>query len=115
MSTELTIAKHYFDLSNNSDFESIAKLFDENSTFCTRNLEYFIGVENIIIMQRAHHGLYQKLKWTVNSVTEIKSGVICFDFSFEGVNQIGEVVKAVGLEYVIIKDGKIRHIDVKGR
>ena len=115
MSTELAIAKHYFDLSNKSDFENITKLFNDNSTFCTRNCEYFMGTENIMTMQRAHHGLYKKLKWTVNSVTEIKPGVICFDFSFEGINQNEELVKADGLEYVLIQDEKIQHVDVRSK
>ena len=115
MSKELALATHYFDLSNKSDFDNIAKLFDENSTFCTRNLEYFIGSTQIMQMQRVHHGLYKKLNWAVNTVQEIKPGVICFNFSFEGITQTDELVQMAGVEYVIIQDGKIRHIDVRGK
>lgn len=115
MSKELTLAKHYFDLSNQSDFEKITELFDENSTFCTRNNEYFIGAENIMQMQRAHHGLFKELNWAVNDIEEIKSGVICFDFGFEGITQTDELVEMTGIEVVIIQDGKIRHIDVRSK
>jgi hypothetical protein len=45
MSKELALAMHYFDLSNKSKFLSIEQLFDNDSTFCTRNLEYFVGVK----------------------------------------------------------------------
>ena len=71
---ELALAKHYFDLSNDSDFSKITDLFDNNSTFCTRNLDYFIGVDNIMVMQRMHHGSYKKLHWAVTRVDEVKSG-----------------------------------------
>lgn len=115
MSKELTLAKHYFELSNQSDFENITELFDESSTFCTRNNEYFIGAENIMRMQRLHHGLYKKLNWSVNDVEEVKPGVICFDFSFEGMTQTDELVQITGIEVVIIQDGIIRHIDVRSK
>ena len=115
MSKELELAKYYFDLSNDSDFSKIEVLFDNNSTFCTRNLEYFVGVENIILMQRAHHGLYKKLNWAVTTIDELKPGVIRFEFDFKAINQKDESVQFSGIEYVIIRDGIIRHIDVRSK
>lgn len=113
MSKELELAKYYFDLSNTSSFTEIATLFDEKSTFCTRNLDYFIGVKNIMPMQKAHHSSYQKLHWEVTTVEEVKPGVIRFDFDFSGLNKANELIQFSGIEYVVIRDGIIRHIDIR--
>lgn len=113
MSTALSLANYYFELSNQSDFETITGMFDGDSTFCARDFKFYLGVENIMAMQRAHHGSYQQLKWTVNQVKELKSGVVRFDFSFEGINLAGETISMSGIEHVIIRSGKIRHIDVR--
>ena len=112
MSNALELAKHYFDLSNTSNFIEIEKLFVENTTFCARSGEYFLGRDDIMVMQKAHHGCYQQLKWHVNALHELKPGIICFDFSFEGVKQNGEQTNMSGIEYLIIQNDKIRHIDV---
>lgn len=113
MSAELELAKHYFELSNQSDFAKITPMFDQNSTFCSRNSEYFIGVDDIMTMQRGHHGSYEKLHWAVNQVTEEKTGVIRFDFDFTATTLQGELVNFSGIEYVIIRNGIIRHIEVR--
>lgn len=115
MSQALELATLYFELSNQSDFVQIASMFDQNSTFCTRSSEYFIGVDDIMSMQKAHHGSYQKLHWQVLKVKEEKPGVICFDFQFEATKLDGESVSFAGVEYVIIQNGKIRHIDVRSK
>ncbi|MCK5893969.1 MAG: hypothetical protein KAG53_06065 [Endozoicomonadaceae bacterium] len=115
MSKELDLAKRYFDLSNESDFSSIENLFTEDSTFCSRNIEYFIGVESIMDMQRAHHGSFKQLNWIVNTVSEIQPGVVCFDFDFDGLSQSNKPVSMTGLEYVIVKNNKILHIDVRNK
>lgn len=115
MSKELEVAKHYFELSNQSDFEGITPLFDQSSTFCNKNSEYFIGVDAIMTMQKAHHGSYQALHWLVEKVEEQKPGVICFDFQFTATTLNGEQIKFAGVEYVIVQNGKIRHIDVRSK
>lgn len=115
MSKELDLAKRYFYLSNESDFFNIENLFNEDSTFCSRNIEYFVGVESIMSMQRAHHGSFKQLNWMVNTVSEIKLGVIFFDFNFEGINQSNQQVSMTGIEYVIVKNNKILHIDVRNK
>lgn len=113
MSKALELAKYYFNLSNQSDFSKIEVLFDDNSTFCTPNLDYFIGVDNIMLMQRKNHGSYKKLNWEVTMVEEVKSGVIRFEFNFKGVNQNDESIQFSGIEYVIVRNNIIRHIDVQ--
>jgi hypothetical protein len=113
MSKALQLAKYYFELSNKSDFVNIEKLSDNNSTFCNRNLEYFIGVTDIMTMQKQHHSLYRKLHWTVNKVKELKDGVILFEFDFDAITQKNEKLMYSGREYLVIREGVIRHIDIR--
>jgi len=109
----LELAKYYFELSNNSDFEEITKLFDERSTFRSAKGELFLGVDDIMAMQRIHHGLFIKPNWIVNKVSESKPGVIRFDFDFSGETHSGDVVEYSGIEDVVIYKGKIQHIQVE--
>ena len=113
MSKELQLAQDYFELSNVSDFTNIEKLFDENSTFRARNAEFFIGVKDIMAMQKAHHSSYQELFWQVIKIKQLKRNVINVEFEFKGVNQTGEYINFLGTEHIIIRSGIIRHIDVR--
>lgn len=112
MTPALELARHYFELSNLSDFDRIAPLFDAKSTFRTRSGDYFIGVDDIMAMQKSHHGSYKKLHWQVTQVEEVKLGVVRFEFDFKAETHSGEHLEFSGIEYVLITDGKIRHIDV---
>ena len=111
--TPLEIARHYFELSNDSNFAEISKLFHDGSTVRSGKGELFLGVENIMAMQRAHHGNFARLEWSVKSVTEVKPGIIHFVFDFNGETQSGEQVEYSGLEDVIVFAGKIQHIQVE--
>ena len=111
--TSIEIAKHYFDLSNDSDFDRIKLMFGESSTYRSGSGDLFLGVKDIMAMQRDYHGSFKVLKWRVNNVDEIKPGIILLDFDFKGETHEGQGVKYSGLEYVIIFDGKIQHIDVR--
>ncbi|BBM03097.1 hypothetical protein [Microbulbifer sp. GL-2] len=115
MSKALELAKYYFDLSNQSDFSEIEKIFDQSSTFCARDGVIYLGVQDIMAMQRLHHGSYSTLKWIVNEVEEVKPGIIRFDFDFEGTTQGGESVRMSGVEFVVVDRGIIRHIDVRSQ
>ncbi|WP_444901768.1 hypothetical protein ACJJIG_22120 [Microbulbifer sp. SSSA007] len=115
MSEALELAKYYFDLSNQSNFVEIENLFDESSTFCARDGALYLGVKDIMVMQRVHHGSYSKLEWIVNKVEEVKPCIIRFDFDFEGTTQEGETAKMSGVEFVIVDRGIIRHIDVRSQ
>ena len=108
----IEIAQHYFDLSNESDFERIQLLFSESTTYRSGNGELFLGVKDIMVMQKSYHGLFDRLNWQVNSIDEIKPGIILIDFNFEGNSKLGEKVEYSGLESIIIYGGKIQHIDV---
>ncbi|WP_281558308.1 hypothetical protein [Thalassomonas sp. RHCl1] len=109
----LDIAIRYFKLSNESDFDEITKMFCEHSTFYSAKHELFLGVNDIMAMQRVHHGSYKQLQWKVKSVEEVKPGIIHFDFDFEGETQAGERIEYSGLEDVVIHAGKIQHIHVR--
>ena len=111
--TSIEKAKQYFDLSNDSDFDRIKSMFTDNSTYCSGSGELYLGVKDIIAMQRSYHGCFKSLKWQVNNVNKIKPGIILFEFDFKGQTQEGEDVGYSGFEYIIIYDGIIQHIDVR--
>ena len=113
--TAIKIGQHYFDLSNESDFESIQLLFSKSITYRSGSGELFIGVPDIIAMQRQYHGSFESLLWQVNTTNEIKPGIIQLDFSFSGISKSAEKVSYSGLETIIIYQGKIQHIDVYRR
>ncbi|WP_330925504.1 hypothetical protein [Candidatus Sororendozoicomonas aggregata] len=109
----LEIAEYYFKLSNDSNFEEITRLFCESATFRSGKGELFLGVTDIMSMQRQHHGMFTQLQWKVSSVTEIKPGIIHFTFDFAGKTHEGERVEYSGLEDVVIYQGKIQHVQVR--
>ena len=109
----LDIAKHYFALSNDSNLDAITRLFFESSTYRAGNGDLFLGVTDIMTLQRQYHASFAKLAWRVAGVTETRPGIIHFEFDFEGTTHNGEQVRYAGLEDVIIfKDG-IQHIHVQ--
>ena len=110
--TAIEIAQHYFDLSNESDFDHIELMFTQTTTYRSGKGELFLGAEDIMTMQRSYHDSFQTLKWQINSINEIKPGIIIIDFSFSGVTNSGEKLKYSGLESIVIYHEKIQHIDV---
>lgn len=113
--TNLEIAKHYFELSNQSDFANISTLFTPATTYSSQNTGLYLGKDDIIAMQKSFHGKFSSLKWRVNSVEEVKPGIILFDYDFSAETPDGEQIKSSGLEYVIIHDGKIQHIEIRNK
>ena len=111
--TPIELAKHYFDMSNECDFDGIKSVFTESSTYCSGTGELFVGVKDILVMQRAYHGSFKTLNWQVNHADEIKPGIIVIDFEFQGKSLAEENVEYSGTEYIIVHDGKIQHIDVR--
>ena len=111
--TALELAKYYFDLSNDSDFAKISELFNSSTTFCNAKNDFFLGRDDIMLMQRKHHGMYKQLHWHVDSVEETKPNIISFVFTFSGELLHGEPVSYKGEETLIIHEQKIQHIQVK--
>ena len=115
MNGALRIAKLYFGLSNKSDFDGIAKLFTETTTYSSQTTGIYLGRDDILAMQQAFHGKFTSLHWQVNSVEEVKPGIILFDYDFVGTLPSGEKIKSSGLEYVIVYEGKIQHIEIRNK
>jgi hypothetical protein len=113
--TALQIAKQYFDLSNKSDFENIAELFTDSTTYSSQNTGIYLGADSIIEMQKQFHGQFSSLHWQVNSVEEVKPNIVCFDYTFIGTKLNDELVKSSGIEYVIVKGGKIIHVEIRNK
>ncbi len=111
----VAIAKKYFRLSNQSDFDGIGKLLSDSTKYSSQNTGVFIGKDDIITMQKNFHSKFSSLSWKVNSVEEVKPGVVLFDYSFEAKTKDEEVVKSEGLEYVIVHNNKIQHIEIKSK
>ena len=106
------VAKKYFDLSNDSNFSEIAKLFTDTTVYTSQNTGEYIGADDIITMQKAFHGKFIKLNWTVNSINEINRSVYLFDYSFKGVKKDGDEMTSNGLEYITVKNKKIERVEI---
>jgi len=115
MTKALETAQHYFDLSNKSDFAQIAKLFTDTTTYSSQTTGVYLGRDDIIAMQRAFHGKFTSLHWKVNSVEEVKPGIVLFDYDFIGELPNGERIESSGLEYVIVAGGKIQHVEIRSK
>lgn len=109
---DLEMAKLYFELSNESDFDNIEELFTDTTVYISQNTGEYIGKKDILAMQKKFHGQFSSLNWNVNSVKEIKPGVILFDFDFVGEKLNGETIKTSGQEYVTVQNGKIQNIEI---
>ncbi len=109
----LEVAQHYFDLSNESNFDEIKKLFSDTTTYSSQNTGIYLGVDSIIEMQKQFHAQFKNLHWHVNSVEEVKPGVILFDYTFKATSISGEAVEALGIEYVVVDGGKIVHVEIR--
>jgi ketosteroid isomerase-like protein len=63
--TPTQLTKHYFEVSNKSDFTEIEKLFTENATYSSQNTGLYLGIDDIVDMQRNFHRSFEKLEWKV--------------------------------------------------
>jgi hypothetical protein len=114
-SKEVETAKLYFEASNRSDMKSIASLMTPTTTYSSVRQGLFLGVDQIIEMQTAFHASFETLSWKVKSVDEIRPGVIYFDFVLQ-TKKSGEEMKEIsGDEYVLVKDGKLQHVEVRNK
>jgi len=115
MSDALKIAQHYFDASNKSDFAAIERLFTDTTTYSSATTGMYLGKADIMTMQRTFHGKFSKLHWKMNSAEEIKPSMVQLDYNFTGTLSNDEVVTSSGLEYVIVYEGKIQHIEIRNK
>jgi hypothetical protein len=109
------IALLYFDLSNKSDFKGIEALLTDTTTYSSQATGLYLGRKDIVTMQRHFHGSFSSLHWNINSIVELKSGIVLIDYSFVGKKPDGHTISSSGLEYVIAYDGKIQHIEIRNK
>jgi len=115
MTEALEIARRYFELSNQSKIDQIEKLLVESSTYSSQNSGIFLGATNIVTMQRRFHSSFKNLHWQILSVEEVSPGIVLFNFVLKGNKKSGETINVEGLEYVIVFNGKIQHIEVRNK
>ncbi len=115
MSEAVKIAQKYFALSNKSNMDAIEKMFRPSTTYSSQNTGVFLGVEQILEMQRSFHASFKELKWDILSVEEERPGVVKFDFTLIGEKNNGAKVSISGIEYLIIYDGMIQHVEVRNK
>lgn len=113
MSDAVELAERYFALSNAGRLDEIETMFTPSSTYSSANTGVFLGVEQIMGMQRAFFSSFKEMGWVLHSVEEVRQGVVLFDFTFTGVTNDGESVNRPGLEYVIVYDRKLQHVEVR--
>lgn len=111
----LEIAQLYFDLSNKSDFEGIAKLMTPETHYKSETTGEFQGVDAILDMQKVFHGRFSELHWKVNSVNQIDEDTVCFDYDFAGTKDAGEQIVSTGLEYITVQNQKIISVEIKSK
>lgn len=109
------IAHQYFEASNKSDFRQIEALMEERTTYSSQNTGIYLGTPSIIKMQEQFHGQFSALNWNMDSVEEIKPGIIRIDYTFTGTKNDGEQIESSGVEYVVVKNDKIIHIEVRNK
>ena len=115
MSGAVKLAEHYFALSNAGKLDEIETLFTPSSTYSSANAGVFLGAEQIIGMQRTFFSSFKKMGWDVHNVEEVRPGVVLFDFTFSGVTNDDENINRPGLEYVIVYNDKLQHVEVRNK
>ena len=113
MTDAVQLAEHYFDLSNKGKLTEIKELFTSSSTYSSANMDVYLGADQIMDMQAKFFAGFDTMGWYVNSVKEVKPGIVLFDFTFTGRTLDGEVVQRSGREYVVIHNRRIQHIEVR--
>lgn len=115
MTDAVQLAKHYFDLSNEGKLTEIKELFTSSSTYSSANMDVYLGADQIMNMQTKFFAGFDTMGWYVNSVKEVKPGIVLFDFTFTGKTLDGESIQRSGREYVVVYNGKIQHIEVRNK
>ena len=115
MSDAVKLAKYYFNLSNQRNLSEIESLLTPSSTYSSVNTGVFLGVDQIVEMQKQFFDSFDTMGWDIQRVEEVRPGVVLFEFTFSGVTHDGEEVHRPGLEYVIVHNQKIQHVEVRNK
>lgn len=114
MST-IDIAQKYFDLSNDRDLEGISELLTPTTTYSSENVGVLLGKKQIMEMKHTFYGSFKEMHWDIKSMSEEKPGVVRFEFTFIGTTVDDEKIVRPGIEYVIVVDGKLQHVEVRNK
>ena len=115
MTEAVQLAKHYFDLSNEGKLAEIRALFTPSSTYSSAFTGVYLGADEILEMQTKFFEGFETMRWDVDSVEEVKPGIVLFGFTFSGKTLEGEMVNRPGQEYVVVYNGKLQHVEVRDR
>lgn len=111
----LTTAKEYFRLSNSRDMEGIADLFADDATYSSDNTGLFFGKKDIMGMVVNFFNSFPELSWVVHSIEERTPYIVELNFTCLAKDEKGASTERQGVESLIIRDGKIRHVEVRNR
>ena len=107
-------ATYYFEVSNKSDFTEIEKLFTDSSTYSSQNTGLYLWRDSIIAMQKIFHTSFDKLVWNIESIEEEKEWIVKVVFTFRG-EKDKKTISFSGVEYVVVYQWKIQHIDIRNK
>lgn len=109
----MSVAKSYFQLSNEQNFEGIKNLLAELASYTSPALGTLTGRDEIIDKQKEFYKAHKGLIWYDKSYKEIKPSTIVVDYDCEATTKDDEIMSWSGLEYITVKDGKIIGIEIK--
>src|SRR5665213_1986011 len=95
-------AKRYFELSNESDFNSITELFSDQLVYDSQNTGSHTGIEDIVNMQKNFHGQFSSLNWTITGIKESQPNVVVVDYDFTAKKLNGEEINSSGIETIVV-------------
>lgn len=107
------IAQEYFTFSNDRNLNDISELLTPTTTYSSENVGVLLGKEKIMEMKHSFYGSFKEIHWDIESVSEEKPGVVRFEFTFTGTTTDDEKVIRPGIEYVIVVNGQIQHVEVR--
>jgi len=110
----LQIAKKYFEVSNQSDFREISKLLNTSSTYSSQNTGLYLWVDDIIEMQKAFHESFESLNWDIIDIREEKLWIVKVNFVFKWLKK-WEKVEFSAIEYIVVLDWIIQHIEIRNK
>ena len=90
-------------------------MLTDSTTYSSQNTGVYLGISDIMQMKHTFYGSFKEMNWDVHSVKEVRNGVVLFDFTFFGTTNDGEEITRPGLEYVIIHNEKLQHIEVRNK
>jgi len=113
--TPLELTQYYFNVSNESNFEEIKKIFTPTSTYSSVDTGLYLWVDDIIKMQEKFHSSFEELSWRIKDINEVKPWIICVEFDFQWVKKWWEKIMFSWLEYVVVYKWHIQHIEIKNK